>query len=144
MDEPGKPERRKLQFSLPKLLLWTAVLAVCLGILRMLGGEGVGLTVAFGLILAVGIVGRVRAAFGREWACRLWVLLVLTCHMLAWLGSIAGGELYDVLVASLALVAFVLMGFYFGVVTYRFLEALFRSVDWIDDLLRTGTTEKPS
>jgi hypothetical protein len=144
MDEAGKPERRKLQFSIRKLMLWIGIVAFLLGTLAMLEVGSIGLSLAFGFISVVGIVGCVRATFGQEWACRLWVLLVLTCHMLSWLGWITSGGLDDVLVASLASMAFLLLGFYFGVVTYRFLAALFRSVDWIDNFLQTKTTEKPS
>ncbi|MBC8871254.1 MAG: hypothetical protein H8E44_17650 [Planctomycetes bacterium] len=58
-------ERRRFQFGLRKLLLWMAVVAVLLGILKMLELSTAGLILAASWVAITAIV---RGAFGSTWA----------------------------------------------------------------------------
>jgi hypothetical protein len=145
MDE--EPQRRKFQFSIRKLLLWMLAAGLFLGILRLLGVEGAGLTFAFCVVVLVAFV---RAAFGAWRACVLFVLVVTTRNVINWFGGLTswvsnkGLTMAVIAPATITFILCVLLGVAFGLVSYLFLEALFRSVDWADNLMRTKTTEKPS
>jgi hypothetical protein len=131
--------KRNLQFSLRRMLIWTAVVAAWLGLSKTLGGGATGLATQLCFILLVGVVGLVRSAFGSWTSFVLWVVLAAIPGVLTLLASLirlvagsstAGMEPTESLVLSLViLVATVGV---FGPFSYLFLEAFFRFVDWAD------------
>jgi hypothetical protein len=78
----------------------------------------------------------------------LCVLVVTTYAVLNWLGpmiSVASSKGQSMVVIVPAVFVFILyLGVSYGLASFLFLEALFRSVDWLDNLMRTKTTEKSS
>ena len=124
-ENDGMSERRpRFQFSLRKLLLWTAVVAIWLGVLKMLDSQPFVLVV---LTLRVLIVGSVRAALSPIVAAETSVILA----MMIKLGYVPCGF------GSLPLV-----GLSDAFFVFAFVEVSFRVVAWADNLMRTKTDER--
>ena len=117
-----RPERRRFQFSLRKLLLWTAVVAILLGTLKTLGLNTVGLVIAASWVAVTAVV---RAAFGSNWA-----------HGVS---AVGGGVLALVLLftGAIGVTSVVLFIILAAGVSFVFVELAWLGVDRLDRLLRT-------
>jgi hypothetical protein len=115
----ARPQPRRFQFSLRKLLLWTAVVAVLLGTLKTLGLETVGLVIAAAW---VAITAGVRGVFGSLWS-----------HVVSVVGGAILGIslLFTGLIGATSIVLFIILG---GGVSFAFVELAWRGVDWLDGL----------
>ena len=114
-----RPERRRFQFGLRKLLLWTVVVAVLLGTLKMLGLETAGLVIAASWAAITAVV---RGAFGSTLA-----------HIVS---AVGGGVLALVLlftgvIGATSIVVFIVLA---AGVSFVFVEAAWLGVDWLDSL----------
>jgi hypothetical protein len=120
-----RPERRRFQFGLRKLLLWTVVVAVLLGSLRALGLDTVGLVIA---ACWVAITAAIRGAFGSTWA-----------HVVSSAGgsALALGLLFTGVIGATSIVLFIILA---AGISFGFVELAWFGVDWFDELLRTKPT----
>ena len=137
----GEPDERRKgrQFSLGKLLLWTAVAALLLGLLRMLGlGPIVLACIAAWVMINAGV----RLAFGSVAVCVFSVVV----------GAIAGAGyivVQSILVASNVVVIAILLsllgafaGGHIGFYNYVALEFVFCVVGFPDGLLRSDRYDR--
>jgi len=125
MNEP-QPERRRFQFGLRKLLLWTAAVALLLGVGRSVGlAQDVWLLVWVGWILAVGIIrsatnplvaGIVALAIGGTITCVAPEPLL--------------GPEVEILLACV-----------FALIVLALAELIHHAVDWLDNLMQTKTDD---
>ena len=136
-----RDERRKRrQFSLRKLLLWTAAAALLLGLLRVLGLGPIALAcIALWIVIVVGL----RLAAGSPVA---WGFSVVTGVIAGAVFALAG---LDIMSGALnkgsafvgsGLIA--VIGGYLGLWTYPLLELLFRGLGLPDGLLRSKTYDR--
>ncbi len=135
-----RDERRKRrQFSLGKLLLWTAVAALLLGLLRMLGlGPIVLACIAAWVMINAGV----RLAFASVVA---FVFSIgaggITASSLTFVGMARGGSPFDAYgIPVLLLVA--VGGGLLGYVSYVVLEVAFCVVGLPDGLLRSDRYDR--
>ena len=131
MDElAAKPDRRRLQFSLRKLLLWMVMVALGFSILSTLEPDALGWVVLPAWLIAVLIL---RWFFGTEQAAGLSILMGMLPFQ--WfLCSICVPDNWrwkDSLVACL-------LGGLIGFVLFLLVEAACRVVNWID---RSGQSD---
>jgi hypothetical protein len=129
-------ERRRLQFGLRKLLLWTAVLAFFLGFLRMQGLDTIAATIVVCWAAAVTVfrmITRPRAAF--------WFS--------AFAGAIAGALEFilrsvsgQIAVGHVFTLSVMFAGFIGGCIFFPLVEAVFRAVNWADDLMRVRSDQE--
>ena len=144
--ETSPTQRRPFQFSLRKLLLWTAVWSVYLGFVRWMGMP-LPITVGLTVCLATHLATRFLMGFYR--GLRFWghvtsgiffvlsVLLLLGTALM--LGSPTDGSSFAVMMMYLALfVAFCLLGGFLCVCV------VVRTVDWLDELMRTKPPQEPN
>jgi hypothetical protein len=115
--------KRSFQFSLRKLLLWTAVVALLLGVATSLG-EGVWLLACWVLVVCA-----IRCAFGPN------VAVILSVGG----GAILGGALGYALPHTdpgpdpvERAMQGVIVGGFFGLATFGIVEGAFRAVNWVD------------
>lgn len=127
-DQP--PTGRRFQFGLRKLLLWTAVVAMFLGLLGMIE---VALSTLLILTSWATIVGVARAIFNTEVAGLMSVAIGVVLGV--WLTFLVSP--FSVGVFSYAVYA--MMFGLFGLFVCVFVEVAFRAVDWLDNLIRTKT-----
>ncbi len=135
MEEP-KPQRRPLQFSLRKLMLWTAVWAGYLGVLRLVPmptNAGVCLTALLGTLL----VFRVGWGFERGMAIAVCVTVGIAICLGVAYWVMRGG--LDVLGLFVSMAILCLGGVVVSFWGWLFVHAVVVVVDWIDDLMRTKT-----
>ena len=123
-------QRRRFQFGLRKLLLWTVALSVYLGILRMLQCHPVLVVV---LTCWVGAVAVVRVAIGWKWAAVVSavggaILLGIPAYQ-------ARGDDSD-LVGNLLLAAIV-----GGLAVLAVVHVIACTIDWADNLMRANKHE---
>ena len=134
-----RPKPHRLQFGLRKLLLWTAVVALYLGIPSMLGvdlQERRNLMSFVSLGLWAIVVGLVRTVFNdRAAAAFSAVMGVILCAVALYLtarwsrvnpfdfpGHVIWGLVWGGLI---------------GLNVFAFVELAFRGVDWVDNRMRT-------
>jgi hypothetical protein len=124
-----RPERRRFQFGLRKLLLWTAVAALLLGTAASLR-EGAWLPAC-----CILIVGAIRCAFGARVAGGISVATaVILMVSFSWVVAEThhpGPSLGDATVTGLAL------GLFFGLATLGIVEGAVRVVNWADKVLES-------
>ena len=115
-------KRRRFQFGLRKLLLWMAVVAVLLGVLKMLELSTAGLILAASWVAITAIV---RGAFGSTWA-----------HIVSAVGggALAFGLLFAGAIGGISVVVLIIVG---AGMPFVFVELAWLGVDWLDKLLRT-------
>ena len=124
MNETAKLERRRLQFGIRRLLLWTTVVALACGMLSSLGPEDVlDWTVLPTWFVTVFIV---RWAFGSKWAA--------VVSIMAGMFLCLGWAIYRPKPLGMVGLATgsVLLGTLLGCVPFLMVEAACRTVDWID------------
>ena len=137
--------RRGFQFGLRKLLLWTAAVALYLGILSLIGFEPCLSVSATCYVIPVGIV---RAKYGPEVACLcsigvlsipaiLMAVYVLWCGFRAVLDGLCGP--LEAVGALLPLLFFWAACCLLGYVVFLFVHAVYSAVEWTDNLLETKT-----
>jgi hypothetical protein len=128
---PSKPKR--FQFSTRKLLLGTAVVAVWLGILRVLEVGPTLVALVTALFVGVGIL---RMALGRKVACLVSLLGVAVP---------AGGFAFVPFHAHIGSITLLVYSLYIGVVfgcsLFLIVELGFCFVDWADIRMRTKADE---
>jgi len=133
--ESGDTERmsereRSFQFGLRKLLLWTAVVAIWLGVLTMLP---LGPPLSTLLTLWVVVVGVVRVAIRPLAAAFTSVVMAFG---VALIHDYSGLLYYDDLHPPYMFVFPPAFGLY-AVVIFAFVELALRAVNWVDNLMRT-------
>jgi hypothetical protein len=134
------PERRRFQFGLRKLLLWTVVLALYLGILSLVGFEP---WVSVFATLCLGIVVVVRVSFGPRAGCvcsaAMLLVPILCLSGLAIISEALSGSFGTREAALWA------QGLLFGIgaccalglAVFLLVELVVRAVDWADSLLES-------
>ncbi|MCY2987712.1 MAG: hypothetical protein NTY19_07600 [Planctomycetota bacterium] len=136
------------QFSLRKLMLWIAVLAICLGFVRLVPTEfvihAVFLVVWLPLVLTARLLcgdvrGLVVATYGTMCFAAV-VVLVVNVSIAASLGWSNTPVAWLLFIASIAL--FAAGGFFLGVVGFVATVLASMAVDWVDDLI-AGWTGHP-
>jgi hypothetical protein len=127
METPNaKPRHRRCQFGLRKLLLWTAVVAVLLGIATTTFTIGDSLLLTCWIVL----VGAIRLALGTK-AARM--LSVVAGMMLGgFVGYFASEATLPGLDPVEATVTGLTTGFFCGLATFVGVEVLVRVVNWVD------------
>jgi hypothetical protein len=128
-----RPERRRLQFGLRKLLLWTAVAALVLGWATTFRQEEAWVIACW--ILTFGVV---RVAFG------FWVAGILSIGAGAifggWLGYIAATRFNPNIGLDL-FKHYVVVGCVSGFILFGVVELIVRVVEWADNLMRTKSDD---
>lgn len=144
MDEL-KSQRRLFHFSLRKLLLWTAVWSVYLGILEWVGippRDAVVLTIYLGVILAVRLRwgvdrGSQRAAV----VSRLFCIVVA----IAIIWEAPTKPSVNVFSLIISIVVAIPVGYLFAIPAclygYVLVSLVVRAVDWLDNLMKTKTPQ---
>jgi len=126
-------ERRRFQFGLRKLLLWTAVVALLLGVAATFGEEA---WISAGWIIVVGIV---RVAFGPKVGGVLSVaagmILVAAFLCLVFVASEPGPRIGEAVAVG------VIFGGLFGLAMFSITEYLYLAVNWADNLMQTRTDD---
>jgi len=124
-------QRRPFQFSLRKLMLWTAVWAIYLGFVRW-----VKMPLPLALILTIYLAGLVvlRIKWGYERGLQIAYLTSLGIGLL--LGLVIG-VLERIPEDSYAILP--LLGLLLGFVGFHLVHFAMRAVDWIDSLMETKT-----
>jgi hypothetical protein len=125
--EPKRPIRR-LQFTLRKMLLWTAVVALWLGLVASLE---VSTTHALVLSAWAAFVGIARFESGP----RLAVFMSLVAAL--WVLVFYYFSFDDILSSMIVLVAI-------GLLVFAFVEVSFRLVNWSDHRMETKKDEEES
>jgi len=125
MNEMGEPRRRRFQFRLRRLLLWTAVVALGCGILSSLEPDALDWVVLPAWFVTVFIV---RWGFGGKWAATISIVL----GMLLCLGWSIYGSIPTSTVGLAIGCGFV--GGSIGLVPFLLVEATCRIVNWIDKI----------
>jgi len=134
-----RDERRKRrQFSLAKLLMWTAVAALTLGLLRMLGLAPIVLACIAGWVT---VNAGVRLAFGSVAVCVFSVVAVaIAGAALIAVQSVLGG--HNLVIAILWSPLGAIIGGHVGFYSYVALEAAFCVVGLPDGLLRSDRYDR--
>ena len=146
-----KPQRRPFQFSLRKLLLWTAVWSIYLGIVKWVGiwlALSVETWLVFSLGLTIYLVAllAVRMKWGCERGLRIAVTfmvglpLLLVGALLFWLMVISPVDFVQNMV-FLPLLCF--SGFFLGWYGFLFVHCVVRAVNWLDNLMETKPPKEP-
>ena len=130
--------RKRRQFSLAKLLLWTAVAALILGLLRMLGAGPVVLA-SIGAWVVVN--ASVRSAFGSIVAFLFSIVAGGIALASLVLGLVWGGSFLSPL-GILVLLLVAVGGGFLGYVSYVVLEVAFCIVGLPDGLLRSDRYDR--
>ena len=135
VDDP--PQLGPFQFSLRKLLLWTAVWSAYLGFVRWMKMPLPGV-VSMTICVALFLAARIRWGYKRGIQVGVHVMGALTAVCI-------GVILLSILIQSsgvfaVALVVLPLLcyfGFMFGFVAFIFVHLVVELVDWLDDLMKT-------
>jgi hypothetical protein len=136
-----RPERRRFQFGLRKLLLWTGVVAVLLGLATTTFTTAEAVVLLGWMIL----VAAVRWAFGPKAAGALSVAAALILHVsFSWLVYMAARPFPDPVEAGVgALIVGGTVGGLFGLVMFGIAEGAVRAVNWADKVLETKSDGEP-
>lgn len=143
VEEP-KPQRRPFQFSLRKLMLWTAVWGLYLGVLRLVPMPllaAVCLTVYLAILLPI----RVRWGYARGLRIALagtvltLVGLAETCILVDHFTGRSPGNTAD---SQVVLSPAFFLGLLFAAVGFVFVHVLVVVVNWIDSLMETKANER--
>jgi hypothetical protein len=132
--------QRRFQFSLRKLLLWMAVLAVYLGVLRLITAP-----VSFTLItiswLAVIVAVRMKWGARRALAVAITGTALCLCVFLVAVAWIDAGQFRPPLLGRIILVMpeGFLVGAFIGLCVSVVAELSLRFVDFLDGLMQTKT-----
>ena len=126
MNEP----RRRFQFSLRRMLLWTAVVAVCCNILKILNLE---LGVWFLLIVWMIVVGVLLVIGCPKWAACWSIIIGIPTGWFTVL-HFPRSEL------SLPLIIGSLIGVLFGVGIFVIVRFVLLAVNWADNFIDEKTT----
>ena len=137
MCEPGS-KRRAYQFSLRQLFLWTAIVALLLGVLKALS---MGACASVSLAGYLVIVYVLRVAYGPKIACMFAVMTVVPtlCLSLVY-GVFTGHPLWRLAPADTLLVMMaigIVLGCVLGMIGFALVEIVFRTVEWIDRFIET-------
>jgi len=139
------PQLRPYQFSLRRLLLWTAVWALYLGLLKLgrvslLGGAA--LTVYFGIIFAI----RIRWGYerGSVWTSTVTSALtafLIVCQNIVHLITSPSfwSDVFRGLLPGLFIFGF--LGFVLGLIAFWIVHWLVRFVDWVDKLMEGKSSD---
>ncbi len=142
MVETGR--RKRFQFSLRKLLLWTTALAVLLAVMRMMefGTKGLAIVLA-----GVTLLGAVRSAINPRRALILWVFVFALVGVALALNRLWELDRQYNLIQSRIVyghVFFACLGMFcgsaIGLFTYILAELAYRFIDWLDGLMQSGDT----
>lgn len=130
MDDP-QPQRRPFQFSLRKLMLWTAVWALYLGIVaRLRLPAAVVLTIYLMALLAVHTKWGFEQGVLRSTLITGFVVGAVSTVV----GLVTGWSAVEILAyMPLACIVGLVLGLFSSLVVYFVASA----VDWIDDLMQT-------
>ena len=145
--------QRRFQFSLRKLMLWMAVMAAWLSVLRLINA-GVVLALVTTLWLAVFVLVRLKWGTERGGIVATFATGIgVTAIVGVGIGlrfclriSTAGLPQWSDLLAALAALAFVVVGFLVlgtlaGLYTFLVVDLIMRFVNWLDGLLQTETPQ---
>lgn len=131
MNEAAKPERRRFQFRLRRLLLWTAVVALGLGVLSPLELDVSGWIFLSGWFFAISLV---RWTFGRKWAASVAVVMGVSAY--AWHScSLVARNVNGVVPVDYyfdAAIAVALPGSLVGFVSFLVVEFAWQAVNRLD------------
>ncbi len=134
MDE-SKPRRRRFQFTVRKLMLWTTVWAVYLSALRLVD---VPLPVAVILTVYLAVILSLRLCLGLKRSLRAVLRVAIGLFFL----SVAGGVFFAVVVPipHVDIVgAMCSFGCFLSLPLLMLIDAIGRVVDWIDNRMETKT-----
>ena len=136
------PERRRLQFGLRKLLLWTIAVAVLLAAMRMLEFETAGFVI---VLFGMTILGVLRFLFEPFYARMLWILVVAVAGVVVAVDTaLALTDAYSLslveLVINIIWLSFwgFVLGFGIGGMTYTLADAACRVVAWLDSRMQSS------
>lgn len=131
MNEVVRPKRRRFQFRLKRLMLWTTVVALGLGVLSPLELDPIGWIFLSGWFVAISIV---RWAFGSRWAASVAVVMGVCAY--AWHScSLVARNVTGVVPVDYyfdAAMAVALPGSLVGFVSFLVVEFAWQAVNWID------------
>ncbi len=148
-----KPQRQRFQFSLRKLLLWTAVWAACLSTFRFMLRYFTALNIpdamslAVGLTIYLGVLLPIRIKWGSERGARIAVLgtvLALACwaEVTVAVDYLTGQSFGYLVEAQLAIAVLAsITGLFLSAVGFVFVHILVTIVDWLDNVMRTKTPQ---
>jgi hypothetical protein len=128
-----KSQRRPFQFSLRKLLLWTAVWSAYLGVMRWLQ---IPLSAAFivTMYFMVFVAVRIKWGLGRGLLSSICLMAGLACACFG-AATLGGGIPLVGIVIGLPIVC--LCGVYLGACSFLPVHFLMSAVDWLDNLMQT-------
>ena len=135
-----KPQRCRFQFSLRKMMLWTAVWAIYLGIVRLLG---MWLPIAVCLTIYLAILLFLRLNWGQDRGVILAFRvtgLTLACvgaTIIIW--GFATGGFFAGFASVLFSIAVCLLGLYLGLWGFLLVHAVASALDSIDNRMQTKT-----
>jgi hypothetical protein len=122
--------KRRLQFSLRRLMLWTAIIALYLGIV---GAIQVGPLVSTVLVVYVVFVVVIRMAFGQKLACVSSVVIAGLLFLLFFVASFGRFAAWPLSCVALCVSA---CGAVYGFLLFAMVELTFRFVEWADKSLQ--------
>jgi len=111
---------RRFQFSLRKMLLWTAVVAIGFALISDMGADPLG-HIIFGSWAVV--VGVIRIGIGHRWSASMSFVIALCV-------SFAYCRIDDAPLTHFLLTFPVMAAVAFGV--FMFVETAYQAVDWLD------------
>jgi hypothetical protein len=132
-----EPKRHPFQFSLRKLMLWTAAWSAYLGFLRSME-MWLPLAVFLTIYLLVLFAIRIKWSFGRGWLLAVYISvgIAFCCFAAVLLDSgVAGLPVNGVGILGDAFF-FSVIGAEMGVLGFLFVHAAVCAVDWADNLMQ--------
>jgi hypothetical protein len=131
------PTRRRFQFGLRKLMLWTVVVAVFLGIFEMFGFGWIGCVLA---ACWLAVVGLLRGTAGGRAACLVSIVigtvLIGWCSYLVYVTASPRPPFNPVIVLFAAI-----WGSAYGLFVFVLTTAVCSAVNWADNLMRPKTDD---
>jgi hypothetical protein len=138
-----KPKRRPFQFSLRKLLLWTTVWSVYLGVVRW---AGMSLSTAVSVTVCLVILFSARIKWGFERGLRFWNH-ILCAAVFIWLGAFFLFGIWQSNWTASLMMGFPpfdwLIGAVLGIVGFTGVHLVAKLVAWLDNLMATKPPQEP-
>lgn len=146
MDEL-KPQRRPFQFSLRKLLLWTAVWSAWLGFVRW---SMIQLPIAVGLTIYLATILVVRVRWGYERSSRIAVpaagvvafCIAVPLLIPPWTNPAPSADKILILILFITMMSCAI-GTFVGLSSFLLVHAVVCAVDWLDNLMATKPPQDP-